>query len=182
MKREVIEEASHGNRGAFETLAASVIDRLYGAAVLILHDRTMAEDAVQETLIRTWRDLPRLRDPDRLEPWLHRVLLHACLDTARKERAAGFPSQVTASAGDGYSLETDVADRDAVSRGLRRLSRNERGVLVLRYFLDLSVPQIADAMHVPVGTAKSRLHNAQQSMRAAIEADNRLVPTEGGLA
>jgi RNA polymerase sigma factor (sigma-70 family) len=182
MRREVIEEARHGDTGAFETLAGSVIDRLYGAAVLILHDRTMAEDAVQETLIRAWRDLPRLRDPERIEPWLHRVLLHACLDLARRERPLASQADVPVWAGDGLSLETDVADRDAVRRGLRRLPPGQRGVLVLRYFLDLSVPQIADALRVPLGTAKSRLHHAQQAMRAAMDADGRAVAAEGGLA
>jgi RNA polymerase sigma-70 factor (ECF subfamily) len=69
-----------------------------------------------------------------------------------------------------------------VRRGLRRLPPGQRGVLVLRYFLDLSVPQIADALRVPLGTAKSRLHHAQQAMRAAMDADGRAVAAEGGLA
>ena len=182
MRREVIEEAQHGDTRAFEELATSLIDRLYGAAVLILHDRTMAEDAVQETLIRTWRDLPRLRDPERLQAWLHRVLLHACLDMARRERPVASIAEIPSSIDDGFSLEADVADRDQVRRGLRRLPPGQRGVLVLRYFLDLSVPQIADALRVPLGTAKSRLHHAQRAMRDVMEADRRGVSLEGEMA
>jgi RNA polymerase sigma factor (sigma-70 family) len=174
MKRGAVELAMRGDRRAFEALASQVVDRLFGAAFLILHDRTLAEDAVQETLIRTWRDLPRLRDPDRFEPWLHRVLSHACLDLARHERPQRQSVELPAFLADDGTPEEDVATRDAIGRGLSRLTRRERTILVLRFFLQLSVPEIADAMRIPVGTAKSRLHHAQQAMRAAIDADSRI--------
>ena len=182
MRTEVVRQAQQGDRRAFEALAADAIDRLYGAAVLILHDRTLAEDAVQEALIRAWRDLPRLRDPDRFGPWLNRVLVHACLDLVRHERASRASHTIPEALllGDDPP-ETDLLDRDEVGRGLARLSPRERSVLVLRYFLELSVPEIADALRVPVGTAKSRLHNAQEAIRAAIEADSRYA-MQGGLA
>lgn len=181
MKREIVELARSGDRRAFEVLASDVIDRLHATAFLTLHDRALAEDAVQETLIRLWRDLPRLRDPDRFEPWMHQVLMHACLDLARHEgpqrRAGELPEWL---AGD-TSLEPDILERDAIGRGLARLGVRERSVLVLRFFLDLTVPQIAEVLRVPVGTVKSRLHNAEEAMRAAVEADSRLT-LEGGLA
>ncbi len=179
MRHQVIEEARHGDRRAFETLVADVVDRLYGAAVLILHDRTTAEDAVQEALIRMWHDLPKLRDPERFDPWLHRLLVRACLYTARRSRSPSVTMGDRVVPDDGFNLEADVADRDLVLRGMRRLSVRERGVLVLRYYLDLSVPQMADALRVPVGTAKSRLHHAQRAMRAALDADQRAVSIEG---
>ena len=86
MSADLVRLARDGDRMAFEALAESNLDRLYATAALILHDRTLAEDAVQETLIRAWRSLPRLRDPERYEPWLQRVLVHACIDVARGER------------------------------------------------------------------------------------------------
>lgn len=181
MRTEVVRQAQQGDRRAFEALAADAIDRLYGAAVLILHDRTLAEDAVQEALIRAWRDLPRLRDPDRFGPWLNRVLLHACLDLVRRERASRASHTIPEWLLGGDPAEANLLDRDEVGRGLARLSARERSVLVLRYFLGLSVPEIADALRVPVGTAKSRLHNAQEAIRAAIEADSRYA-MQGGLA
>ncbi len=181
MRRGVVELARSGDRGAFETLASSAIDRLFGAATLILHDRTLAEEAVQETLIHLWRDLPRLRDPDRFEPWMHRMLAHACLDLARREHRARQTGELPDWVSGGDEPEPGVIDRDTVRRGLARLSVRERSVLVLRFFLELSVPEIADAMQVPVGTVKSRLHGAEESMRAAIEADSRL-SLQGGLA
>lgn len=182
MRQQVIEEARRGDRRAFETLVADVVDRLYGAAVLILHDRTTAEDAVQEALIRMWHDMPKLRDPERFDAWLHRLLVRACLHTARRERRSTVAMGDHVVADDGFNLEAGVADRDAVHRGMRRLSAQERSALVLRYYLDLSVPQMADALHVPLGTAKSRLHHAQRSMRAALDADRRSVAAEGELA
>ncbi len=181
MQRAVIEQASRGDRRAFEVLTSQIIDRLFGAAYLILHDRTLAEDAVQETLIRTWRDLPQLRDPDRFDAWLHRVLAHACLDLARHERPERQTAELPAFLADDGTPEEDVAARDAIGRGLSRLTDRERTILVLRFFLQLSVPEISEAMRIPVGTAKSRLHHAQNAMRAAIDADSR-VTLRGELA
>ncbi len=182
MTQQVIEEARRGDRRAFETLVGTVVDRLYGAAVLILHDRTMAEDAVQEALIRMWHDLPKLRDPDRFDGWLHRLLVHACLHTARRERRPSVAMGDRVVPDEGFRLEADVADRDFVLRGLQRLTARERSVLVLRYYLDLSVPQMADALKVPLGTAKSRLHLAERAMRAALDADQRTVAVKGEMA
>ena len=182
MRHQVIEDARGGDRRAFETLVGLVVDRLYGAAVLILHDRTTAEDAVQEALVRMWHDLPKLRDPDRFDAWLHRLLVRACLHTVKRERRPTIVMGDRVVADDGLNLEADVADRDLILRGMRRLTARERSVLVLRYYLDLSVPQMADALHVPVGTAKSRLHHAERAMRAALDADRRSVEVEGELA
>jgi RNA polymerase sigma-70 factor (ECF subfamily) len=179
MNHQVIEEARRGNRRAFERLVGEVVDRLYGAAVLILHDRTAAEDAVQEALIRMWRDMPKLRDPERFDAWLHQLLVRACLHTAKRDRRPAMAIGDRVVADDGFNLEASVAQRDVVLRGLHQLSASERSVLVMRYYLDLSVPQIADALHVPVGTAKSRLHHAQRAMRAALDADGRALAIEG---
>jgi RNA polymerase sigma-70 factor (ECF subfamily) len=174
MERDAVELAISGDRRAFELLASSIIDRLFGAAFLILHDRTLAEDAVQETLIRAWRDLPHLRDPDRFDPWIHRVLVHACLDLARHERPQRQSVELPDFLADDGTPEEEIAVRDAIGRGLSRLTERERAILVLRFFLQLSVPEIADALRIPEGTAKSRLHHAQDAMRAAIDADSRI--------
>lgn len=173
MERDVVERARHGDRQAFEQLASDQLDRLYGSAALILHDHALAEDAVQETLIAAWRDLPRLRDPDRFGPWLHTVLVHRCLDAARHAHASPSRLPLPPWVADRFSLETDVAERDAVGRGFLRLAPRERAILVQRYFLGLTVPEIADAFRIPIGTAKSRLHAAEAAMRAAVDADSR---------
>jgi RNA polymerase sigma-70 factor (ECF subfamily) len=181
MRREVIELARHGDREAFEALASESVDRLYAIACLVLHDRSLAEDAVQDALIRVWRDLPQLRAAESFEAWTRRILVHACLDLARRERGRRAVHELPELLFGAERVEDDVADREAIGRGLQRLSLRDRTVLVLRFYLGLSVPEIANAMRVPAGTVKSRLHNAQEAMRAAIEADSRFT-LQGGLA
>jgi hypothetical protein len=77
MQRELVERAMAGDHGAFAELARASIGRLYAAARLILRDDHRAEDATQEALVAAWRDLSALRDPDRFEAWLHRLLVRA---------------------------------------------------------------------------------------------------------
>lgn len=181
MGGSLIRQAQLGDKGAFEELAAESIDRLYSTAILILGDRAMAEDAVQEALIRAWRGIPRLRDLDRYGAWLHRVLVNACFDVAKRVRMPAIRLEPSAFADAARSFESAVDTRDEVSRALARLSARERAVLVLRFFAGLSVPELADALGVPLGTAKSRLHHALGAMRAAVDADGR-VAVQGGWA
>ena len=86
MDRALVEAAQRGDHDAFEALAIDAGDRLFAIARLILRDVPMAEDAVQEALIHAWRDLPRLRDPERFDAWLHRLLINACADQGRHRR------------------------------------------------------------------------------------------------
>ena len=86
MQQELVERARRGDHDAFASLAAAAIFRLDAAARLILRDPEWAKDAVQETLVRAWRDLPTLRNPDRFDAWLHRLLVRACIDEARRLR------------------------------------------------------------------------------------------------
>lgn len=116
LQRELVEQARSGDRDAFSALAGSVVDRLYATALLILRDRSMAEDAAQETIVRAWCDLPSLRDPDRFDAWLRRLLVHACRYEGRRQHRLG--SEVTLlsihapSIGD---LSAELAERDALS-------------------------------------------------------------------
>lgn len=172
---EYVVRAMRGDRDAFDLLAASVVDRLYAVARLILRDADRAEDAVQEALVRCWRDLPTLREPDRFDPWLRRVLMRTINDefrVANRQRAAISvlrlePSQADAS--------EDVAVREQLDRGFRRLTVDHRSVLVLRLYLGLSLDETAATLGIPVGTAKSRLHYAIEAMRVALEAEARPV-------
>jgi RNA polymerase sigma-70 factor (ECF subfamily) len=174
LQRELVERAMHGDHDAFTALASAAADRLYATATLILRDRSAAEDAVQEALIRAWTGLPKLRDADRFGAWLHRLLMHACYDEARVRRRRGAEIELLPAheplMSDGAA---PLAERDALERAFRRLSTQHRAALVLRHYLGLSVPEIARAMAVPVGTGKSRLHHAEQTLRAALEADAR---------
>jgi RNA polymerase sigma-70 factor (ECF subfamily) len=174
VERDLVVRAARGDRDAFARLAAAAISRLDGAARLILHDPEIAKDAVQEALTRAWRDLPTLRDPDRFEAWLHRLLVHACMDELRRGRSWRFDvalEEFHQPAIEG--AETGIVDRDEIERGFRRLPPDQRAVVVLHFYLGMSLADTAVALNVPAGTARSRLHRAIGSLRAALEADAR---------
>lgn len=170
----------HGDRDAFGILAERSLPRLVGTAGLILRDADAADDAAQEALVRAWRDLPGLRDPDRFEAWLHRVLVRACGDQVRRrQRDRRDAATVVVPPGPRDATQR-VADRDEMERALARLSVEQRIAVVLHYYLGLSHPEIAEATGQPLGTVKSRLSRALDALQAALAADARLgAPREG---
>lgn len=171
MDRALVVRAQQGDRHAFEALTVTSHPRLFRVAYGILRDPSTAEDAVQQAIVDIWRYLRRLRDPDRFEAWAYRIVVNACTDEVRRRRsAAGLASRIEPSARDEYAA---VLDRDQLSRGFARLSVDHRAVIVMRYLLDLSVEDTAEALGVPPGTVASRLNRALQSLRGALEADAR---------
>jgi RNA polymerase sigma factor (sigma-70 family) len=174
MRRELVVRAMAGDHDAFSELARVSIARLYAAARLILRDQLRAEDATQEALVAAWRDLSALRDPDRFDAWLHRLLVRACYREARHGRRR---SAIELQAGHAPASERDpaidLADRDELERGFARLDPDQRTVLVLHHFLGLTLDEVGRAMGVPPGTARSRLHRATKAMRSALDADAR---------
>jgi RNA polymerase sigma-70 factor (ECF subfamily) len=166
---QLVRAAADGDPDAFAAIAAPRLDRLFATASLILRDRGRAEDAVQDALVRAWRDLRTLREPRRFDAWMRRLVVNACRDQARRHRRHEanirlLPDHDRPTADASHSL----ADSDAIERGLQALSTDHRAVIVHHYFLELSLPEIADALGIPVGTAKSRLHHARLALRAAI--------------
>lgn len=174
MQLDLVERARRGDHDAFATLAGAAIHRLDAAARLILRDPDQAKDAVQETLVRAWRDLPTLRDLARFDAWLHRLLVRSCIDEARRLRRHRRDVELTALHVPGVPDGTSVThDRDQLDRGFSRLEPEARAVIVLHHYLDLPLPEVALALGIPLGTAKSRLHRALGTMRAALDADAR---------
>lgn len=172
--RRLVEQAQRGDEDAFEALVRATGDRCVGIAYRILRDVDLAEDAVQSAYVSAWRDLRSLREPDRFEPWLHRTLTRACYEEARKSRR--FAANIRALPIESSFSPDDVlqvVDRDQLDRGIRRLSVEQRAVLVFHHYLGLTLPEIADRLDIPIGTAKSRLHHATNAMRAALDADSR---------
>ena len=178
VQRTMVERARDGDAAAFDALARAAADRLMAIAYRILRDVGRAEDAVQATLLQAWRQLPGLRDPDRFDAWLHRILVHCCYAEARQAKeqrheVTFLPIHEAPGADD---LLT-IAHRDQLERGFRRLSPEHRAVVVLHHELGLSGPEIAAQLGIPLGTVKSRLHAATSALRAALEADARTSPT-----
>lgn len=183
MTTELVERAQRGDHEAFEALARLSIDRLYAVARRVLRDPTGAEDAVQECLVRAWRDLRALRDPARLDAWLYRLLLNACRDEQRRSHRR--PVQVEVGRIDLPGNEIPIADaaaRDELDRGFRALSAEHRMALVLRHHVGLRPAEIAEALGIPIGTATSRIHYATRALRAALDDDQSLTePSRGAL-
>jgi RNA polymerase sigma factor (sigma-70 family) len=170
----LVEQARRGDAEAFDTLARMVGDRCLAIAVRILRDIDLAEDAVQAALIAAWTDLPALRDPSRFEPWLHRILTNECYAEAKRRRRWSEGLRILpAPATHGPDEYLTADDRDLLERALRRLTVEQRAVLVYHHYLGLSISEVAARTGLPVGTAKSRLHHATRALRASIEADAR---------
>ena len=180
-QRVLVERARRGDHDAFAELAGAAITRLDASARLILRDRELARDAVQETLIRAWRDLPGLRDPDRFDAWLHRLTVHACLDLVRRRRRR--PIEVELGPLDlvgRVDQLSDLALRDELDRAMARLEPEHRAVLVLRFYVGLPLPEAASSLGIPLGTAKSRLHRAIAALRRTVDLDEPSASLEGG--
>ena len=181
MQRDLVERAMAGDHDAFSELARISIGRLYVIARLILRDDARAEDATQEALLAAWRHVRGLRDPDRFEAWLHRLLVNSCYrEAGRVRRRGSLEVQVQVLEVPEPDRGLDLADRDQLERGFRRLDTDQRTVLVLHYYLGLSLDEAAAVLGVPAGTVRSRLHRAIVAMRAALDADARTsLITEG---
>lgn len=170
MDRELVDRARRGDRDAFARLVHEVSDRLYALAYRILRDPDLAQDAFQEALISSWRQLPSLRDADRFEAWLRRILVHACYAESRK-RTRWNANVRTLEVEDYTPTDPDhsVLDRDVLERAFVRLPFEHRVVFVLHHHVGLPLVDIAETLGIPDGTARSRLHYATRALREALE-------------
>jgi RNA polymerase sigma-70 factor (ECF subfamily) len=179
MQVELVERASRGNREAFTALAASHVDRCYALAYRILRDPHRAQDATQQALLGAWRDLPTLRDPERFDAWLHRLVVHACYAEARSNRRwAAHVRLISFDPQTAPDVARSVAERDDLDRALRRLPPEQRAVVVLHHHLGYPLTEIAATLGIPEGTARSRLHYAVRQLRAALDEGSTLVTSE----
>jgi RNA polymerase sigma factor (sigma-70 family) len=175
LQRDLVVRARSGDHDAFSALAAAAIGRLLAAARLILRDEDGAQDAVQVALVDAWLDIRGLRDPDRFDAWLHRLLIRGCYRAANRERGRRLV-EVPLLPMDGPATsdtQSALADRDQLDRAFRRLPTDQRAVLVLHHYLDLPDGEAAEVLDIPIGTFKSRLNRANQALRAVVEADDR---------
>ena len=150
MDRDLVEAAQRGDQEAYADLVRARADRLFATVYRILRDVDRAEDALQEALVIAWRDLPDLRDPDRFDPWIRRLLVNACLVLAVRDRRRLANLRVLPV--DGLAGPDDlisVVDRDQLERGFRRLPPDQRAILVLRHYSGLEPTEIADVLGIP---------------------------------
>ena len=172
-QRDLVERAKRGDHDAFATLAGDAVARLDAAARLILRDPELARDGVQDGYLRAWRTLPALRDPDRFDAWLRRLIVHSCIDIMRRRRHRAIEVDLTPiDVAGGGDFTSTIVDRDLVEEALRHLDPEWRAVVVMHYFLGMPLPEVATALGIPLGTAKSRLHRSILAMRIAVDADD----------
>lgn len=167
--RDLVVRAGKGDHDAFAELARRSVGRLDAAANLILRDRELARDAVQEGYLAAWRDLPTLRDPDRWDAWLRRLVVRACFNVLRRRgrrpTEVEMPALFDPSVADATAL---FADRELLDLALRRLQPEWRAVVVLHYYLGMPLPEVASVLGIPIGTAKSRHHRSLQALRLSV--------------
>jgi RNA polymerase sigma-70 factor (ECF subfamily) len=173
MSVEEVERAMRGDHDAFAALIGSSANRLYALASLILRDTDRAQDATQEAIVRAWRELPRLRDPERFEAWLRRMVVNACYDEGRRTRRRAEVALVHLADRQVVDSTARFAETDRIDRAFRRLPLEQRTVLVLQHQFGMSHGDIAESLGIPIGTVKSRIRYATAAMRASLEADDR---------
>jgi RNA polymerase sigma-70 factor (ECF subfamily) len=170
MQRELVERARDGDKDAFGQLVRAGFPRLKGVAYLVLRDVDRAEDAVQEAYVAAWQDLRALRDPDAWDAWIRRLLIRTCYRFAKRERRrTEVELHVKPDpARNAHDASADVADREWVYSELARIDVEKRSVIILHYYLDLPMREVAEILDIPYGTAASRLHRGLEQMRASM--------------
>jgi RNA polymerase sigma factor (sigma-70 family) len=176
----LVERAQAGDREAFEALLDRWLATAYRTACAILGDEADARDATQDAFLRAWRGLPRLRDPDRFDAWLSRILVNRCRTlrgrrhraTVREIHLSVLPERQEPSIRDGPWADPPTS-LDVVERAFERISVGDRTLLVLHHLDHHSVAEIAARLRIPVGTAKSRLFAARHALQRALEVELR---------
>jgi len=175
MQRDLVLRAATGDHDAFASLATGAYGRLHRTAWLILRREDLASDAVQEALTSAWLHIRAVRDPDRFDAWVNRLVVRACYQELRRAKRGQIEIHVDGIESTGVDDSTaSLADRDQLERGFARLSAEHRAVIVVHHYLGLPDAEAAAVLDVPVGTYKSRLNRAHLSLRAVLEADERV--------
>jgi RNA polymerase sigma factor (sigma-70 family) len=157
---------------AFSDLLVAGFPAARRVALYIMRDSVAAEDAVQEAALQAWEKRGSLRDPSAIDAWFGRILVNTCMRELRQRSRKSPVKEVSSTSPDFVS---GISEQDEVGRAIRSLSPDDQVLLALRFGRDMTVPQIASFLDVREGTVKSRLHSTQERVRAALDAQARLV-------
>jgi len=159
-------------RTAFTELADRHLDSSYRLAALILRDPTEAQDATHDAFMAAWRSWGSLRDPSRFDAWFGRILVNVCRDRLRRRSRTATVVDISAAIAT-HGSERDPAaaagDRDEMERAFAALDPERRIVIVLRFYADLTVEQVAERVGIPAGTVKSRLHHGLRDLARELD-------------
>jgi RNA polymerase sigma factor (sigma-70 family) len=165
----LVSRAKAGDRNAFDDLVGPLVDQAFRLAFGMLHDRAAAEDAVQEAAVRAWRKLSNLRPGTSMRPWFLAIVANQCR-TAIRGRWWSVLRVDNPDMSDGVGFEDRIVRGADLRAALRRLVPDQREALVLHYYLDLPLEEIAAITGVPLGTVKSRISRGIAALRPHIEA------------
>jgi len=179
-RARLVERAQAGDQAAFEALLQRWLVPAFRIGLAILGEESDARDATQDAFLAAWRQLPRLRDPERFDAWLNRILVNSCHGIRRDRRRTAVREIPVSGLGEqdeptGDRRETvdELASLDVIERAFSQLSMPDRAILVLHHLECRSLAEIAALLDIPMGTAKSRLFNARRSLERALEAEQR---------
>ncbi|MEX1295108.1 MAG: RNA polymerase sigma factor [Candidatus Limnocylindrales bacterium] len=172
MDTDLVLRAQQGDRSAFAQIVDEVLDRFLAIAHRILRDGGLAEDATQAALLGMWRDLPGLRQPERFGAWSTRLLVNACYSEARRARR-WLPNLSLDSAPEPRAPDElePVLDRDELERAFRDLPVEQRAAIVLHHYVGMPVESVAQALDIPAGTVRSRIHRGMNTVRGTMRAE-----------
>lgn len=183
---EAIVRCQNGDRDAFRYLVERYKDVLFGTAVLMTGNRAVAEEQVQEALLSAWRGIRGFRLGRPLKPWLLRILVNSVLSHQRRRVLptvnldGNGPDMPEAPTSNPAETLDALENRLELRRAIARLSPDHRRVVALRYFAGLTVPEVARALGVREGTAKSRLHRALAILRQQLDESGLETPAPSG--
>jgi RNA polymerase sigma-70 factor, ECF subfamily len=173
-RHDLVIAARAGDADAFMSLVQLETPTAFRLSLAVLRHSFDAEDALQEAFVRAWSELPGLRDPERWPAWFRKIVVSSAIDTGRRKknrRMVPLDFHEPAPMADGSA---GLAARDEVEQILGHLNANDRALLALRFGQDLELPDVASALGIPLGTAKSRLHRALARMRKELENNDEL--------
>ena len=173
-RHDLVIAAKAGDGDAFMDLVQLETPEAFRLSLAILRHPFDAEDALQEAFVRAWRELPGLRDPERWPAWFRRIAVNAAIDIGRRKKARRIVPLAFHEPPPAADSSAGLAERDEVSQAMGHLDANDRALLALRFGHDLELPDVAAALGIPLGTAKSRLHRALGRMRKELESIDEL--------
>jgi RNA polymerase sigma-70 factor (ECF subfamily) len=159
-----VSRAKAGDRSAFDELVGPLVDQAFRLAFGMLHDREAAEDAVQEAAVRSWKKLVNLKSGTEMRPWFLAIVANQCRTVVRSPWWSVIRLETTGGAA-GTGFEDRIVRGADLRAALCKLAIEQREVLVLRYYLDLPLEEVAAITGVPVGTVKSRINRGLAAMR-----------------
>ena len=165
---DLVQRAAGGDRDAFTRLIEGRVTAAYRIASAMIGDPDAAHDVVQEAFVSAWVHLPRLRDVDRFDAWLNRIIRNGCRDAMRRRRRL---REIDLDEAANVSTDDDPSGIGALDGAFARLSMEQRQLLAMHHLAHLPVADLARELGIPVGTVKWRLFRARRALEQALEVE-----------